>query len=78
MIQKAKAHGIDGLDFEWAPIINKDFVKELKASGMKSLVWVYKEDDKIENIKQCAQAGIDYFTTNDPAKFLVELNKITL
>jgi glycerophosphoryl diester phosphodiesterase len=63
LIEKSKAAGFDGLDlhFDWP--IDKDFVAQVKAAGLKLLVWTV---DDAAVAKRLANAGVDGITTNKP------------
>ncbi len=63
IIEKSKAAGFDGLDlhFDWP--IDKDFVAQVRAAGLKLLVWTV---DDAAVARRLANAGVDGITTNKP------------
>ncbi len=64
LIADAKACGADGLDVQNKPPVDRDFVAQVHAAGLKCFVWT--EDDPQVAARYVA-AGIDGITTNRPA-----------
>jgi glycerophosphoryl diester phosphodiesterase len=69
-INKALGNGIDGLDMENSPVITKEWVERIHNSGLKVCIWSYGKDDTTENARRYRGIGIDFLTTNMPAKIL--------
>ena len=63
LIARAKAAGFDGLDLQYNWPITKSFVSEVKAAGLKLVVWTV-DDPAVA--KRLAEAGVDGLTTNRP------------
>ena len=63
LIAKAKAGGLDGLDLNQGFPVDKGFVKQVKAAGLKLYVWTI---DDPTTAKRWADAGVDGITTNRP------------
>jgi glycerophosphoryl diester phosphodiesterase len=63
IIRKAKAAGLDGIDFGDSPVIDREFVAKVKKAGLGIYIWTVnttKEAGRLE------QAGVDGITTNRP------------
>jgi len=69
-IQEALANGIDGLDLESSAAISIEWVKKIHAQGLKVAIWSYSQDDTLENALRYQEMGVDFFTTNTPARIL--------
>jgi len=72
-IAAALANNIDGLDMESSPVISAEWVKKIHAAGLKITIWSYARDDTLENARRYQELGVDFLTTNTPAKLLSEL-----
>jgi glycerophosphoryl diester phosphodiesterase len=72
-IAAARAHGIDGLDLESAPVVTREWVERIHAAGLKVAIWSYTRDDTLEAARRYRQLGVDYYTTNTPGMVLAEL-----
>ena len=59
----AKAADFDGLDLQYNWPITKSFVSEVKAAGLKLVVWTV-DDPAVA--KRLTEAGVDGITTNRP------------
>jgi glycerophosphoryl diester phosphodiesterase len=68
LIRKAKDAGLDGIDFGDAPVLDREFVSQLKQSGLGVYTWTV---DSVQEAKRLEQAGVDGITTNRPG-FLKE------
>jgi glycerophosphoryl diester phosphodiesterase len=68
LIRKAKEVGLDGIDFGDAPVLDREFVSQLKQSGLGVYTWTV---DSVQEAKRLEQAGVDGITTNRPG-FLKE------
>lgn len=69
-IREALRNGIDGLDMENSPAIQKEWVERIHESGLKVAIWSYGKDDTLENARRYNDIGIDFLTTNMPAVLL--------
>lgn len=69
-IQKALENGIDGLDMENSSVITKEWVKKNHDKALKVTIWSYSKDDTLENAIRYKDIGVDFLTTNMPAKIL--------
>lgn len=69
-LQEAHANGIDGLDLESSAVITGEWVKKIHAQGLKVTIWSYRQDDTLENARRYQEMGVDFFTTNTPARIL--------
>lgn len=69
-IQEALANGIDGLDLESSSVISKEWVKKIHAQGLKVTIWSYRQDDTLAKARRYREMGVDFFTTNTPARIL--------
>jgi glycerophosphoryl diester phosphodiesterase len=63
LIARCKAAGFDGLDLQSNWPIDKAFVSQVKAAGMKLVVWTV---DDLAMARKFAEAGVDGITTNKP------------
>ena len=68
LIERCKAAKFDGLDLQQSWPIDAKFVSQVRAAGMKLVVWTV--DDPLV-AKRLRDAGVDGITTNKP-KFLRE------
>lgn len=68
MLERCKAAKFEGLDLQYSWPIDKSFVSQVKAAGMKLVVWTV-DDPAVA--KRMRDAGVDGITTNKP-KFLRE------
>lgn len=68
IIQKTKQAGLDGIDFGDAPVINREFVAEVKKSGLGVYIWTVDSTMEADRLQR---AGVDGITTNRPG-FLKE------
>ncbi len=69
-IHEAVKNGINGLDMENSSVITKEWVEKIHYSGLKVAIWSYGKDDTIENARRYCDIGIDFLTTNMPARIL--------
>ncbi len=72
-INEALKNGIDGLDMENSSVIIKEWVERIHRSGLKVAIWSYGKDDTLENARRYFDIGVDFLTTNMPAKILQSL-----
>jgi glycerophosphoryl diester phosphodiesterase len=70
IIERAKAAKFDGLNLQSTWPIDSNFVKQVKAAGLKMLVWTV---DDVEMAKKLRDAGVDAITTNKPKLLREEL-----
>ncbi len=63
LIARVKGAGFDGLNLQFNWPITKDFVSEVKAAGLKILVWTV---DDAAVAQRLVDAGVDAITTNRP------------
>jgi glycerophosphoryl diester phosphodiesterase len=70
LIARAKAGGFDGLNLQFKWPITKSFVSEVKAAGLKMLVWTV---DDAAVAQRLADAGVDAITTNKPKRLREQL-----
>jgi glycerophosphoryl diester phosphodiesterase len=63
MIAKAKSAGLDGLDLNYGFPIDRAFVDQVHAAGLRLYVWTVDDPQKI---KQLRETGVDGITTNRP------------
>lgn len=68
VIHQAKAAGLDGIDFGDCPGLDREFVSQLKKSGLGVYTWTV---DSVQEAKRLEAAGVDGITTNRPG-FLKE------
>ena len=68
LIKKAKDASLDGIDFGDAPVLDREFVSQVKQSGLGVYTWTV---DSVQEAKRLEQAGVDGITTNRPG-FLKE------
>src|SRR5688572_4204753 len=64
LIEKTKAAGFTGLDLQFKWPIDEKFVADVKAAGLKFVVWTV---DDAEVARKLAALGVDGITTNKPA-----------
>ena len=69
-IREALANGIDGLDLESSSVITREWVKRIHDQGLKVAIWSYRQDDSLEKALRYQEMGVDFLTTNTPAKIL--------
>jgi glycerophosphoryl diester phosphodiesterase len=72
-IDEALANDIDGLDLESSSVITGAWVKKIHNAGLKVTIWSYAEGDTLDNALRYQEMGVDFLTTNTPAKILSEL-----
>lgn len=72
-IQQALENGIDGLDLESSSVIAGEWVKKIHEQGLKVTIWGYRQDDTLEKARRYQEMGVDFFTTNTPARILAGL-----
>jgi glycerophosphoryl diester phosphodiesterase len=72
LIERSKAAKFDGLDLQHSWPIDSAFVSQVKAGGMKLVVWTV-DDPAIA--KRMRDAGVDGITTNKPKFLRDELKK---
>ena len=72
LIEKAKAAGLDGLDLHWQFPIDRAFVKQVHAAGLKLYTWTV-DDPAVAQAE--AVAGVDGITTNRPGWLREQLAK---
>lgn len=75
-IQAALANGIDGLDLESSSVITGEWVKKIHDQGLKVAIWSYSQDDTLENALRYQEMGVDFLTTNTPARILSGLDRL--
>ena len=63
LITRAREAGFEGLNLNFNWPIDKKFVHEVKAGGLKLFVWTV---DDAAVAKRLTQAGVDGLTTNKP------------
>jgi glycerophosphoryl diester phosphodiesterase len=63
LIAKAKAGKLDGLDVHFSGPIDADYVKKVKAAGLKFYVWTV---DDAAVARRMVEAGVEAITTNRP------------
>ena len=63
MIARAKSANFDGLDLQFKWPINKAFVKEVKAAGLKLVVWTVNDPAVA---RRMVESGVDGITTDRP------------
>jgi glycerophosphoryl diester phosphodiesterase len=63
LIARCKEAGFDGLDLQSNWPIDKAFVAQVKAAGMKLVVWTV---DDLAMARKFTEAGVDGITTNKP------------
>jgi len=68
LIERCKAAQFDGLDLQYSWPIDPSFVSQVKAAGLKLVVWTV---DDVAIAKRLRDAGVNGITTNKP-KFLRE------
>ncbi|MDD5287394.1 MAG: glycerophosphodiester phosphodiesterase family protein [Desulfuromonadaceae bacterium] len=73
-IREAHKNGIDGLDMENSPVITKEWVEKIHGKGLKAAIWSYSKDDTLENALKYKDIGVDFLTTNMPARILQGLD----
>ena len=64
LIRQAQDAGLDGLDLGDAPLIDQEFVDEIKRAGLGLYIWTV---DSIETANHLKNAGVDGIATNRPA-----------
>jgi len=64
LIAKAKSIGADGLDLSADASLDKPFVDEVKAAGLRVFVWTVDSDAVA---KRMVEIGVEGITTNKPA-----------
>lgn len=69
-IRKALENGIDGLDMENSPVITKEWVEKIHDKALKIAIWSYGKDDTLESAIRYREIGVDFMTTNMPARIL--------
>lgn len=62
-IRRARASGLDGLDFRMADAIDAAFVDETRQAGLAFYVWTVNTPDEAD---QARRAGVDGITTDRP------------
>ena len=72
-IREAVENGIDGLDLESSSVITREWVKKIHDQGLKVIIWSYRQDDTLENALRYQEMGVDFLTTNTPARILAGL-----
>lgn len=75
-IQEAFKNGIDGLDLESSSVITGEWVKKIHDQGLKVAIWCYGQDDTRENALRYQEMGVDFLTTNTPARILSGLDRL--
>ena len=73
LIERAKKAGMDGLDLYAECPIDADFVRQVKAAGMKLYVWTV---DSVAPARKLKAAGVDGITTNRPGWLREKLGPI--
>ena len=73
-IQEALKNGINGLDMENSAVITKEWVKKIHDKALKVAIWSYGKDDTLDNALIYRDIGVDFLTTNMPAKILQGLD----
>jgi glycerophosphoryl diester phosphodiesterase len=63
LLTKAQAAGVDGLDVSGAPILKREDVELVHASGLKFLVWTVNDADVARRL---VDIGVDGITTDRP------------
>jgi glycerophosphoryl diester phosphodiesterase len=63
LLQRAREAGFDGLDLHYDWPITKSFVAQVKAAGLKLIVWTVDEEAIAKGL---VNAGVDGITTNRP------------
>lgn len=63
LIAQAKAAGLDGLDLQGTFPIDRAFVEQLKAAGLKLCTWTVND---LPTALRLQEAGVDGITTNRP------------
>jgi glycerophosphoryl diester phosphodiesterase len=71
LIARAKEAGFEGLNLHFNWPINKNFVHEVKAAGLKLYVWTVDDPAVARRLKE---AGVDGLTTNRPQWLREQLN----
>jgi len=66
LISEAKKNSVDGIDLENSHVIEKEWIQEIKNSGLKSAIWSYRHKDTVENAKKYMSFGVDYLKTDEP------------
>ena len=72
LIEKTKAAGFTGLDLQFKWPIDEKFVADVKAAGLKLIVWTV---DDAEVARKMAALGVDGITTNKPAYLREQLQQ---
>ncbi len=72
-IDDALTNDIDGLDLESSSVITGEWVKTIHNAGLSVTIWSYAKDDTLQNARRYQEMGVDFLTTNTPAKILAEL-----
>jgi glycerophosphoryl diester phosphodiesterase len=70
LIRETAAAGLDGLNVKSKGFVDAEFVRKIKAAGLRLFVWTV---DAPSTAKRLAAAGVDGITTNRPAKLIAEL-----
>ncbi|MBF0443268.1 MAG: hypothetical protein HQK54_15270, partial [Oligoflexales bacterium] len=63
------------LDMENSTVITREWVKKIHDRGLKLAIWSYRKDDTFENARRYRDIGVDFLTTDMPAKVIHELKK---
>lgn len=64
LIRQARKANFEGLNLSYKGPIDRDFVRKVKAAGLKCYVWTV---DSPEEARRLIAAGVDGITTNRPA-----------
>jgi len=73
-IREALNNGIDGLDMENSPVITREWVKRIHDKALKVAIWSYSKDDTLKNALRYRDSGVDFLTTDMPARMLQGLD----
>ena len=74
-IREALNNGIDGLDMESSSVITKEWVNKIRGKALEIAIWSYYNDDTLDNALRYKEIGVDFLTTNMPAKILQGLDQ---
>lgn len=70
LIRRARAAGLDGLDLHYGFPMDREFVRQVHAAGLKLYAWTVDDPEVARREKA---AGVDGITTNRPRRVREQL-----